>query len=799
MDELLPPKGHEDVAGVLFDIANETVDYKESLDKPNKWTRYYEVWDNRHWDYDRDEDDLPTTNLVQTHIRKRVNHITNNSPTFDTILSGDGQGITKDDLKIIAKTATNWWKETEQQSVFEESVQTGDIYGSVSEWLSFDKLYNLPSGEVVVETVDPFYYSLYPIKERRIERALAVIRFWPIPVIEARRRWPKFKDELISDSTFINKINDEREPEEVRGSGGLQQVTYNDSTRYLTGSTKNSKDENILLLLAWVKDYSRREPILPPEPEIIIDDFGREIIMEVEIDPEKEYDSPEWVQAMIDDDGTVPVYTGNIRRVITTANQNIVLEDEDNPAINPTLPLEQQQWSYCYDRFPVTHTQANTDAYSPFGISEVAPIMQLVLELSKNTVQICQYTDDVSHLQFVNSLDTGVPNEDIDNVAHILNPTNAVVSQGLRWIEPPPIPPDLLATRKMLIDSIMLLTNSFDTNKQLQQGQNVIAEDTLAMIIEQSNMMEAGSIRNYYKMIRERGRIYHSLASNFYPDSKFLTFADENDTLTPEALRIPGKLTVVSGSTLPTSKTNERKEAVVLHERGVYDDEQLIKVLGIDDADELLQRKKMGVLSMGLERLKQIGMPQPVSNLFGQIMSASQKDFEKGVKEGKIPPFQEIVKVLATGKPTPPPPDPAMIKAQADVMKAKADVGKTQSEIQYKGAQAQKELADAELSKEKIVTERVEQQQKVFGMKLDAAKIKLERQQVEKELQAKDAKMKLEKASFVVNARNKAQDKPIEEAAKIADLGKKMVDIKSSVSKSQGPYIEKGLESNNQD
>ena len=227
-------------------------------------------------------------------------------------------------------------------------------------------------------------------------------------------------------------------------------------------------------------------------------------------------------------------------------------------------------------------------------------------------------------------------------------------------------------------------------------------------------------------------------------------------------LIIPAKLTVVSGSTLPRSQVQQREEAISLYKDGAIDTEELLAKLDWPNRRRVLRRMMQGPLASFFERLEELGFPDLFVDTFGEIGQMEDKDFAKDLKDGKLPSFAALLAgAQQDGSDLPPEPTPV-----------------EQAEIEHKRAQARKENANADklieearLAKEKIMTERVQQNTMLAGVEFDEEKLKIERAKVVADIEKGE----------------------VEEVIKDEELTQK------SKETTQGPYREKGGKSNNKD
>ena len=257
-------------------------------------------------------------------------------------------------------------------------------------------------------------------------------------------------------------------------------------------------------------------------------------------------------------------------------------------------------------------------------------------------------------------------------------------------------------------------------------GKNVIAYKAIAALLENATRMMKGKIRNYSKMIRERGRMAVSLMQNFYTSERFVTL--DNDEQLPvdrRTLMIPARLTVVSGSTMPRSEVQRREESIELYNMGAIPLEDLLKAVHWDDPKDTAKRVQAGPLAGFFEVLQAIGAPPELIEYLQQISQMDPKDAQKAVEEGEMPAVPDVVNSLAGVQA----PDEAQ-----------------DTEIAIKEAEKEKTIMESELIREKINTEKLNQEDvragievKRSGIQLDVEQLKIERAKAATEIEIKKA------------------------------------------------------------
>ena len=121
-----------------------------------------------------------------------------------------------------------------------------------------------------------------------------------------------------------------------------------------------------------------------------------------------------------------------------------------------------------------------------------------------------------------------------------------------------------------------------------------------------------------------------------------------------------------------------------------------------------------------------------------------------------------------------------------------------QAEIEKTVAEQGKVAAETQLLREKIQTEKVEQEVKMLGTDFDKTKLKIEEAQTISDIKNTEEKTKIETAKLINDIRTNEVPKPEEAKTKKAGGEDSKLEGKSAETKTQGAYREKGsIKSNN--
>ncbi len=620
---LLPKAGDKSVGHVAFGFLEAVIEDKERKRLPHKWHRNYEMYRNHHWRSGANAPiPLASISLVNAHVDRTCNLLTDNNPTFDVI--GENEQVAND----IHMMSRYWWSETEQQDLYGRSVQMAEIHGCTVEKVIFNPALNSGMGEVETIIVDPHNFGFWPLNEKNSEKWELALHYYTMPIHQARRRWPESAKFIKPDSEWKDALGEKRR-EIVGGSARPvpKSATGGDYARshaHLEGNPAllsiMGRGQEVLILEIWAKDYSTM-PVVQQEAVVELDlDSGkiRELSPEVKTQEAQ--------------------YPGYIRVAQCCNGGDVILSDRPNPSVNITLPLEEIAKTYLFDRFPFSLTPSSKDPVNPWGFSSIEQLEQINIEIDKCMSQLNYMKDRMARSPLINPKDSMIDNADFSNAARIVNPKNSVVAKAIRYMESPPVQNDIqiiLTTYRELFDKV---AGTFDmTDPSVMKGR--LAYKTVAAILENMHTLIRGKIRNYGKMLRERGRMYISHMMNWYTEERYY-YLEENGvpvtgSLIGSANVIPIHFQVVSGSTMPTSRLQRREEAIQLFELQAIGVRELLEALEWPDRANVATKMEMGVVGPLMDRMQSLGVDPRVIEIVQEVSEMDESTYNALVQQVK--------------------------------------------------------------------------------------------------------------------------------------------------------------------
>ena len=693
-DQLIPAEGQEDVGIKVFAILEEILKEKENQGLISKWQRNYELGRGKHWRSVSKKVPLRKANLLHLFRQRTVNNLTDNNPTFNVRVVGHvDQEDGEDKLGKLHRQTEYWWQESEQQELLESSIRNGETYGCCIEKMTYSQIGPWDIGDAETVVVDPFHFGFYPTKirdPRDIQKAEAVLYYYPVNIRELRRDYPDKREDIKPDEDIVKELGDERleATGQARGAQGILTTFANVVKNMINfGGREHHPSEETLVCECWTRDFTMEEI-----PELV-----------------ENPDTGEMIETGFTT--TKMKYPGGIRYVLVCSGGAVVLDDRPNPSINPDIPEELTAQTFLFDRYPFSMANSVKDTITAWGMDDFQQLDDLQVEFNKALSQWTNYSAKALRLKLLNPTTSGVDNKDLTTGPSVVRPTSP--NHGIAWLDPPQPPIDVMQTIELWKDLFFMLAGTFELDQAKAPGREVIAYKAIAALLERAATMLRGKIRAYSRLIRDRGRMYISMVQNWYTEERWITTEQDGEDVSEPVLGIelimPAQLTVVSGSTLPQSKVQQREEAITLYREGAIDNEALLKAMEYPDRKEIINRMKQGPFGELFARMSAMGVPEEILMLLNEVAQMDEKEFERELEQGAVPqiPMGQDLEM------------PEDSLGEAEVRKIDAEIDKLQAEVDKLKAEAEEKMAEAEAKRAGIQYD--EEQQKIERAKAVAA------------------------------------------------------------------------------
>jgi hypothetical protein len=745
---LIPPEGDPAVGRRVYQVLAAVLADKQNLGLHDMWKKNYKLRRNRHWKAQSAAVPLITANLIFTHVQRSVNTITDNNPIFNAVCkSGDEQASAV--ATDIQRAVEDWWQDHEQQTVLEASVTNGETYGIAIEEVAFNADLSGGLGDVETRIVDPMCFGWYPVDLKDITKfqdSEAVVEFYVESVRRLRAKYPDHAEKIRSDTDVIDELNDDRREinstTDRSGKGNnilitLQNIVRSIGNMFKTESIADLDAEKTVVVKCWYRDNSTVK-----DGEPYVDGEGREI------QPVKRK------------------YKGGIRFIVACSGGECVLEDRDNPNINPNLDEDAARQTYLWDRFPYAVANSIIDPQNAWGICDIEDVERLNMELNKALSQFTREKDKALRRPLINPKDSGVEEYELTATTTQIRPATAQTAAGLKYLDYTPATQDIEKGIQLYRELFLLIAGTFDLD-QAQTKSNVIAYKAIAALLERAATMMRGKIRNYSSLIRQRGRIYVSHVQNFYTEDRYVTFKapgghTEVKAISGQKLIGPINMTVVHGSTMPVSRIQQREEALTLYTSNAIDAVELLEKLDWSGRDEVIKRMQAGPVGMIMEKMQSVGLPPELLTYFQTVAQMDPKELQKMLESGELPTFDKLMEIMITEN---------MQQAQGQAEWAEAQP--PDPAAAEAAAKARVLDAEAALTIARTQTEAVKQEVMLAGVEFD------------------EETMKIKRAEAVSNMEREIAQGAAEEAKAAADLVSNLVN--------KPGHNERGMKSNNQD
>lgn len=605
-----PPEGHAEVGpwvNETFMIAKKD---KDRLKWDEKWYRNHELVRGKHFRTQqagaRSRDNrgkYPRVMINLFHVAWTVTvaNLTDNKPKFDIVPHDEAA---KSSQPVMNGAASDWWRRTRQQQTLSETVQQNEKYGTTLEKMIFATELEGGRGDIACIVVDNYRFFPWP----GILDIQNMPQFYEIDVVslrEIQHKWPETGAKVKPEQAVTKLLGKDRD--EVRaGSLAGGRRSNNLPNNYAEGegySYKDARIDNALVIECWCRDYTMED--------------DEKIQEQTFLDPATGIETPvldaggEPILERVKTGRKVPKYPGFIRLIHVTNSGKVVLDDMPNPSINPTIAPEDAQNTYLWDRYPYQKATSYSDGTNFWGYSIVEQIEVLVLEINKKISKISAYIDKTAYPTLVNPKNSGIESHKISNLPGMqIRPATHTMVPFIKYLDMPPLPSDFYKYIEMLLRLIDVITGIHEVTEGRKPA-GISSGVAIAQLQEKAQTIFRDKIRNLDLLIEERGRMWVSLAQNWYTEKRKVTMSGKNAQDLGEFVDFEGadfqgefSFEVVAGSTMPKSVFVRNEQAVALATQGFLDQRAVLEALEWPQIEEVILRMQQGPLGQLLERLE---------------------------------------------------------------------------------------------------------------------------------------------------------------------------------------------------
>lgn len=626
-----PPEGSDNVGKFFWNKFQICKQEKDRLNMHSKWMRNYELKRGRHFRTTTSKWPLVPINIFYIAVSRTKAHLTDSKPRFEIVAHDENS---QDQAPMMNAAANNWYKRTQQLKKHSDSIDNGETYGSTIEKMVFNPALEGGKGDIEAVVNDPFKIFPWP-GVREIQNMPYFFEIEVLELEDIQRIWPETGKDVQPDMQFSTSTLVGKERELIKaGTLANHRAMDNLPNNFAPSGGRVSElgINRAMIVEGWIKDFTiideeieQEVPITVPDQDPDSETFGQEI-------PTGEMDMQKQKTGR-----RVPKYPGFIRVVHLANEGRIVLDDVPNPSINPTLPAEQAENFYLFDKLPYLKTDSNTDTSNFWAFSVIEQIEILGKEINKKISQVAAYIDKTVRPTLINPKTTGIDKHMVSNLpGQMWRPVNHLVSQSIRYLEMPSLPPDFYVYIELLLRLVDNITGIQDVTEG-RKPKGISAASAIIALQEKAQTMFREKIRNYDLALEEKGRMWISLAQNWYTEERKIRLSGKAlETMGPfgqfKGTEMQGEFTfeVVPGSTLPKSLFVRLEQSVQLFNAGAIDQKALLEAFDFPNSDEIIRRMSLGQLGLLIERLQVIGaVDEETLAIIQQVGSLDEKEFNK--------------------------------------------------------------------------------------------------------------------------------------------------------------------------
>jgi hypothetical protein len=611
----VPPKGDPDVAefaNMLYEAARME---KERLGKPKDFMNNYALYRGRQAQqqtgrkgYTPEQTITTPINLYFANVERTVSNITARNPVGEVV---DLDGINDDTEKVLSMVLKKWWKDTDQLPKTRHTARQMEIYGVTPERPFWDKDKDRPD----IDITDPYSFFPAPGYYERMDDEAPYIAFAYVDFVSKIESFYGVKD--IAEDSAYELMGTERE--KFKAQGGVTQSIGNYADPMTVKKQESSDTKSLqrcLVIELWLRDFSKTKV----ETAIINAATGEQALDPLTGNP-------------LFEQKDAPVYRDGIRKITFTKTNDqliksgfVVLDDSENPNLNPNLPDEQAMLTHPWGRLPVYYANSYKDGVSIWGFSAAEQVGDLIHKINLIFSKLIAYVINVMTPPLIVQKNCGITKEMI----------TSSIQQAGRLILMPSIPnariefmqiPNLPETFFRVLD---LIVKFFDRIYQIEDADRgvapngVIAAQAIVALQERNAVTMQTKTSSIDYIAEQRSRWAIGLYQNFgtKPDSVNI----DDAPVEFYGVKFAGRkfnYVVESGSTMPRTSLQKQELAMTLYDKRAIGQRGLLESLNWPNWKEELERTAESQLDQALKILIDAGLPEENAAQLKQALTAS--------------------------------------------------------------------------------------------------------------------------------------------------------------------------------
>jgi hypothetical protein len=604
---LLPPKGHKDVADFAYSLFEIAKNEKERMNKPAAFLNNYALYRGYQGrsqisgrrGFRQQQEPMTPVNLYFANVERTVSVITSRNPTGEVV---DLDGSIDDAATILSTQLKKWWKDTDQQQKTRHTARMMEVYGLTSEKPYFNKAENLP--DVLVN--DPFGFYPAPGYFDDISTEAPFICYAYVQLISDVERQFNVPAGKIAKDDAYELMGNVREEYKSKTTSIHQSIgNYADpmTVKSFTGEQQKNV-ERCLVIEVWVRDSREKRTETPLDA---VDENGNPLV-EVK---------------------KVKAYPDGIRKITVTKSDDgyIVLDDCVNPNINPALPVEIASRTYPWGRLPCYYANSYKDLISIWGFSASEQVGDLIVKINQIITKLLSYVINVMSPPLIVQQHCGITKEMIEGSLTkagrlILMPT--VPNARIEFMQIPNLP----STFFQVLDVIVKFFDRVYQIEEADRGVNpsgVIAASAIVALQERNAIVMQTKTSAIDFIAEQRSKWAIGLWQNFGIEENSVDVGGETKIFRP--VDFAGRrfnYVIESGSTTPRSSLQQMEDAKWLYINKAIGQQGLLEALRWPNWKIEIERTAETQLDQALQILIQSGLPEETAIQLKQVLIQPQ-------------------------------------------------------------------------------------------------------------------------------------------------------------------------------